>query len=528
MKKVLEAIACKRLLLSFCALLAVVIVCFLFLWQYELRPMFRDLTIEAGSSLPPISDFLIPGVNPERASMVTQADQIDISHVGEQKLTFAYGKKRETVTLTIVDTTPPVVVFCDVFSSIDSLPSAEDFVESIHDFSIINVSLMQNLEIPEEYGEAAVQVVVEDEYGNRTVGKCHVYYVWMHKYYTLELGDRLRKSDLLLTPWKHAALLDQSALNRINQSPVGTYVIESVDPDEDSRCVVTVIDTVAPVLEVKPVEIDSYDEIGKEGFIVKTYDISGQVETRLLSQLDNTKVGTQTVKIEARDINGNVTVAETTLTVHEDSTPPVLFGVDPIQVAKNATVDYLAGVSAWDKKDGEVEFSYDASRVDLTKSGDYYVIYTTSDSKGNTTTYRRKIVVDHSAEDTAALVKEFSANIGQSVESIRNYLYGTIHYSADWGGDDPVWYGLTARKGNCYVHALCFQTILEEKGYETMLIWCEDKSHYWVLVKVDGAWKHTDSTPSPQHHLYPLMSDDQRHETLDGRDWDRSAWPKCS
>ena len=82
MKKVLEAIACKRLLLSFCALLAVVIVCFLFLWQYELRPMFRDLTIEAGSSLPPISDFLIPGVNPERASMVTQADQIDISHVG--------------------------------------------------------------------------------------------------------------------------------------------------------------------------------------------------------------------------------------------------------------------------------------------------------------------------------------------------------------------------------------------------------------------------------------------------------------
>ena len=93
--------------------------------------------------------------------MVTQADQINISHVGEQKLTFAYGKKRETVTLTIVDTTPPAVVFCDVFSSIDSLPSAEDFVESIHDFSNINVSLMQKMEIPEDYGEAEVQVVVQ-------------------------------------------------------------------------------------------------------------------------------------------------------------------------------------------------------------------------------------------------------------------------------------------------------------------------------------------------------------------------------
>jgi hypothetical protein len=239
-------------------------------------------------------------------------------------------------------------------------------------------------------------------------------------------------------------------------------------------------------------------------------------------------LGVQTIKIEARDVNGNVTVAETTLTVHEDSTPPVFSGVDPIQAARNEVIDYAAGVSAWDKKDGEVEFTYDASRVDITQSGAYFVIYTASDSKGNTTTYRRKIVVDHTAEDTAALVKDVASRMGQKVKTVRNYLYGMIRYSADWGGDDPVWHGFTVRKGNCYVHALCFQAILEEKGYETMLIWCEDKSHYWVLVKVDGEWKHSDSTPAPQHHLYPLMSDDQRYETLDGRDWDRSAWPACS
>ena len=73
---------------------------------------------------------------------------------------------------------------------------------------------------------------------------------------------------------------------------------------------------------------------------------------------------------------------------------------------------------------------------------------------------------------------------------------------------------------------MVFQALLREKGYETMLIWVTDQSHYWNLVKIDGQWKHMDSTPSPNYHeRYSIMNDAMRAETLSGRDWDRTAWP---
>ena len=212
----------------------------------------------------------------------------------------------------------------------------------------------------------------------------------------------------------------------------------------------------------------------------------------------------------------------------EDTKPPVFSGVEDMVVAKNAALDYEAGVTARDNADGKVPFTYDASRVDITSAGIYYVTYTASDRQGNTTTYRRKIEVKQDTEDTKALVQAVAENLGNYAEDIRDYVRSSISYSSDWGGDDPVWFGLQNRTGNCYVHATVLDALLREKGYKTQLIWCQDKTHYWNLVYLDGQWKHIDSTPSDHtHNKYSLMNDEQRYETLSGRDWDRTAWPKC-
>ena len=198
-----------------------------------------------------------------------------------------------------------------------------------------------------------------------------------------------------------------------------------------------------------------------------------------------------------------------------------------MNVEKNSTPDYEAGVSARDGKDGTVSFSYDTSKVDLTTVGTYYVSYTATDSTGNTGTYYRKVVVSHDSSDTAALVSSIAAGLDSSVESLRNYVRSYISYSYSWGGGDPVWYGFKNRSGNCYVHAMCLQALLRERGYSTQLIWCQDKSHYWNLVYINGSWKHVDSTPSSLHSRYSLMNDEQRYSTLSGRDWDRDLWPEC-
>jgi transglutaminase-like putative cysteine protease len=174
-----------------------------------------------------------------------------------------------------------------------------------------------------------------------------------------------------------------------------------------------------------------------------------------------------------------------------------------------------------------VKFTYDISKVDLTKAGTYYATYTATDQAGNTATSRRKVVVNHDQADTKALVQSVAAGLSGDPEEIRDYVRDSIKYSSSWGDEDPVWYGFKNKKGNCYVHALCLQELLEEKGYSTKLIWVTDKSHYWLLIKLNGVWKHIDATPGVRHTKYSLMDDTQRLETLSGRKWDTSQWPAC-
>ena len=167
----------------------------------------------------------------------------------------------------------------------------------------------------------------------------------------------------------------------------------------------------------------------------------------------------------------------------------------------------------------------DDSRVDTSKAGTYYAVYTAVDNEGNVGTYRRKVVVLHDAEDTAAWIRSIAAGLSSDPEEIRNYVRNNIWYSYEWGGDDPIWFGLNEGNGNCYVHAMVFQALLREKGYETQMIWVTDRTHYWNMVKINGVWRHMDSTPGRLHERYSIMTDATRYETLSGRDWDRTAWP---
>ena len=130
--------------------------------------------------------------------------------------------------------------------------------------------------------------------------------------------------------------------------------------------------------------------------------------------------------------------------------------------------------------------------------------------------------------ELTALVNQIASTHSADPEALRDYVRNTIYYSSSWGGDDPVWYGFKEKNGNCYVHALCLNSLLRYHGYNTKLIWTTCRTHYWLLIELNGEWKHIDPTPSRLHGRYSLMSDDQRYETLKGRDWDRSAWPTCN
>lgn len=500
------------------------------LYLDQMIPAFQNVTIELGEAMPSISSFLTERGDPALAAMVTPLSTVDLTQTGTQQITFSQNGKEETVTLTVADTTAPVVVpRNETVQPLGTLPKAEELLESVTDLSAFTVSYAEGVTAPTDFGAALLDVVVTDASGNVTTVSCPVRYVWLQEAVTLELGTALQVTDLLMREEDADLFTDWEAIDAINSAGLGSYTVSSTYGAETCQCVVTVQDTTEPLLEVKSKIIELGATVQAEDFVVSTWDLSGDVTVELVTEPDLTLEGTQTVKITAQDASSNTATAETTLEIRYDITPPVFEGLDEMRVEIGSQPNYTARVLAADNRDGYVEFTYDASLEDTSKSGGYYVIYTATDSSGNKTTARRWVIVDHDQEDLQELVGKYADQLSDDPIEIAAWVQKNVWYASDWGNGDPVWFGFTKWKGNCYVHAYCLQAILEYKGYETQIIWTTDQSHFWVILEVEeGVWRHLDSTPGEIHTKYGLMNDYQRLDALSGdRDWDRSAWPSC-
>ena len=101
--------------------------------QYQL-PKFHDLTVELGTEIVTLPDFATPYANPEQLRFVSDPAQVDLNRVGSTEITLAHGKREETVTLTVADTTAPEATFTEKLAlRIDETPTLEDLVSDIRD-----------------------------------------------------------------------------------------------------------------------------------------------------------------------------------------------------------------------------------------------------------------------------------------------------------------------------------------------------------------------------------------------------------
>lgn len=498
-------------------------------WR-DAQHKFRDVTVPAGEDTAlQLEQFFTEYTVAEKAAFVTDISAIDCNMVGTYPVTLRYGQREETVTLTVQDVQAPVLKVQDLEVFADQLPAAGEFVAELWDHSEVTVSLEEPIVIPDDYSDVTVAVVAVDAAGNQSQAQCTLSFLWMRQQVCLEYGDTLDYEDVLCDPEKDAGMIRAGALYTINQSPAGTYSISSISGGKRAECVVVVQDTTAPVLKLKTHKAYPYSQVTVRNFVQSATDLSGDVTLTMLTQPDTSVLGEHVVEIEAVDIYGNKTVAQTALRISNDITPPTIYGASgAITVEKYSDPDYLAGVYAYDYQNGRVEVSVDSGMVNTSAGGTYFVTYTATDNSGNVATLRRRVKVTHDEEDTKALVKEIAAKLPEDPELIRDYVRNTIPYSADWGGADPIWRGFTEKHGNCYVHAMCLQALLTEKGYNTQLIWTTQRTHYWLIIELEpGFWRHIDATPGTRHTKYSLMDDGQRLATLSGRYWYFSEWPAC-
>ena len=489
---------------------------------------FKDVTIELGTESVELIQFVSEERFLEEASFITDMSSIDYSNVGSYKIELSYDGITQNVMLNIIDTTPPEVKFKNLDKYVDYKLKADDFIESKKDLTEMTTTIIDPPEI-NKIGIYEINVEVRDTSGNTTSNICTLNVSRVVKEFTLELGDELTKKDILLNYKEDKDAIKQSDIDEINKKGVGEYKISTTLDGEEEDITIIVEDTKAPTLELKNVTIYDDEKInGEENFIVSAKDASGEVKTTLKTEIDYTKIGSQQVIIEAEDKNGNKVEKEATLTIIEDTEGPVFNGLSSMSVSKYSSPNYKSGVRAVDARDGICSFTVNSREVNLSKAGTYYITYTAKDKKGNTSTAKRKITVNHDQEDTDNKFNQFYNQYlaGQSVQEMVSTIRNKIGYNTSWGGDDPVWYGLTNYSGNCYVHAVLVQKALNKAEITNKLIYTTDKTHYWNLVYQNGKWRHYDATPGG-HLLGPATDEEKLNSSsMQGRKWS-SSFPKA-
>ena len=485
---------------------------------------FSDVTIEFGENSVDSKQFARYG---KKDNYKIDYQDVDYNKIGRYSVLITYYGLTVHKNLNIVDTTPPILETQDVYEKINYQINADDFIVNKEDKNEITVSFDTNADTT-KYGEYKVKIIASDTSGNKTERENMLYISWTKLDYELEVGDILKISDLVFKN-EDKNTIEQSEIDKINNSREGNYIVKTVkDGVELEINIIKHEDKTPPVLELKKVTIyEGKKTNGVNDFVSKSYDKGGKVSLKLLTDINYSKIGEQKIKVEAKDENNNVTTKETTLKIIKDTKGPNIKGLSKLSVKKNSKIDFLKGVSAHDDNFGACDVSVDTSKVNLSKYGTYHAVYTSSDKLGNKTTSKRVIFVEHDKSDTDALVKEVAKTLSSNVESIRDYVRNKIKYSKNAGGSDPIWYGLTNKVGDCHVHAYVFDALLKAKGYTTKIICVKDKTHYWIMIYLNGKWVHMDSTPGVLHTKYSIMNDEQRYEILQGRDWDRSLWPKA-
>ncbi len=492
------------------------------------KPKFKDIQIELGTKEIKLEDFLINKIYKSKSEFITDISGIDLSQVGEYEIVLKFMNKEQRVTLKIADTTPPEVKFKDITRYIDYQINPEDFIIDKKDASEMTVQVIEPPEIS-EFKDYQVTIKVKDKYDNETVKTCKMTITWIRPECYIELGSKITLEDLVFDVATYGESISKTDLENVNTLSLGEYIVKAEKDGKQYETKVIVQDTTPPVLTLKNIKIYDDEKVNDyKSFITELSDASGEPTTLLKTEIDYNKLGEQNIIIEATDINGNKTEATAILTIKKDNDGPVISGLKEIIVAKYANIDYYSGVSANDKKDGKCEVIVDSSNVNTSVAGTYYATYSAQDTKGNRTTSKRKIVINHDQADTNSKMDEFYNNYcaGKDPVGIASAVREYIKYNSNWGGDDPIWYGLTEGKGNCYVHASVLKRALEKAGYQNRIIYLTDQSHYWNLVYVNGVWRHLDGTPSANHTL-GLLTDEQKlaDPGVHKKTWNREAWP---
>ena len=324
--------------------------------------------------------------------------------------------------------------------------------------------------------------------------------------------------------------LDSDSLNTPGIYDVGIKIGKKVYPSN-----VEVIDTIAPTGETVDLETWVNEKVEAGEFVQNVTDIT-DVDIYFAEAPDFSKSGRQEISIVLEDTSGNSTQLKALLNIKRDTEPPEIIGVEDQTVYVDEAISYRRDVIVMDNKDENIDLEIDSSGVNIKKAGSYEVIYSATDSAGNTATeiaiinVREKPIGHVTEEELNILVDEVLAGIleedmteMEELWAIYRWIRTHITYSgysdkANWTKEAAR--GIQRGTGDCFTYYATSKALLTRAGFESMMILRDTDSsfHAWSLVKFEDNWYHFDPTPSRRGKYYVcfLRTDE---EVLEHSEW---------
>lgn len=156
----------KMILIASLTLLAI-----LGLIDFLLDVVKPKVTLEAGSALPAVSDFL-KRKNVDAKVVSGLDDSVDMHAVGDYQVVIRVGKREYTSVLQVVDTVKPVVAVRNQRVYVGEQAEPDDFIDSIADMTETTAVFAEPPDFSTE-GSRKVRLWITDQGGNRTVAEAN-------------------------------------------------------------------------------------------------------------------------------------------------------------------------------------------------------------------------------------------------------------------------------------------------------------------------------------------------------------------
>lgn len=465
----------------------------------------KKVILEAGSDLPQANVFLKDQT--KQAEYITDITKIGTNKPGTYDIKIESNGKKYKVKLEIRDTLAPEAEIKNIDLYEGRVIEPQEFIKGINDATNVTVDYKTTPDF-NKIGTQDVTLLLEDEAGNKSEYQAKLRVSKTKENIKVDISNRVYTVEAFLK--EKNDLAGASIIEPlIVPEKMGIYPAKIKIDDIIYESNIVVTDLTPPKGDPANQQIWQNDQIDASKFVTNIQDVTS-VTVRYKEQPDFSLAGEQTVTIILSDEANNETELEAKLTVIQDTEPPAIYGVKDNTIYINNPVSFKKGIYVYDNRDGEISVQVDSSGVNQKKAGEYKVIYTATDSSGNTSRKEAIYTVKEmkvTMEQLEELADEILARITTPEMDLREkaweiYEYVNKHLTYTGYSDKTDWMfeaynGITNAVGDCFTYFAMSELLLNRIGMETMRVERLSKpgeaKHYWHLVNYGEGWYHFDA-----------------------------------